>query len=370
MSTTEVPTSPPTPENTPGGSQEPPHFDGKDRARRYEGYDVHDLLSVIDDLEGTRNWASLREKFWIALIFHLILFWFILYGPRYIFHQRVHVVNESALLQHPKQMTYLVTPDNIKPMKPKKPTNVISNKNHVAESPHPTLNKKTIQQLEAMERAGRPVPRTAPHPAERAAIQPAPKPVEQAKSAPPSQQPKPPAQPLPTNARNNTPAPPAAPKPNFNLNNGSPGQQLREMARAAAQPGQFGGAMGENAPSNHPGEQGAVDILSDTMGVNFGPYIERVIWDTKRAWYPIIPEVAQPPLNKQGRVTIRFKILPNGSVAPGSMMLVTPSGDVSLDKAAWAAITYAGYPPLPKHFKGPFLELQFTFLYNEPLNGN
>lgn len=373
MSTTEVPTSAPTPGNTPGTPQgappEPPRLRRGDRTSRYEGYDTDGLLSVIEDLEGSRNWASLREKIWIALIFHLLLLWFILYGPKYIFHQRVRVVNENALLmKHPKSMTYLYTPSNIKPLKPKKPTNVISNKNHTAESPHPTLTKKTIQQLEAMERRGHPAPRPTQRPAERAAIQPAPRPVERAESAAPTRQPKPPARPLSSTAK--MMAAPSAPKPNFNVNNGSPGQQLREMARAAAQPGQYSGAMGPGAPSNHPGEQGAVDILSNTMGVNFGPYLQRVIWDTKRAWYPIIPEVARPPLNKQGAVSIVFKILPNGDVAPGSMKLVTPSGDVSLDKAAWAAITYAGYPPLPKHFKGPYLELRFTFLYNEPLGGN
>ena len=136
------------------------------------------------------------------------------------------------------------------------------------------------------------------------------------------------------------------------------------MARNAARSGQYGGDMGANAPSEHPGEQGAVNILSDTMGVDFGPYIQRVIYDTKKAWYPIIPEVARPPLNKQGKVGIRFKILPDGSIAPGSMRLELPSGDVSLDHAAWGAINYAGYPPLPKNFKGPYLELRFIFLYN------
>ena len=50
------------------------------------------------------------------------------------------------------------------------------------------------------------------------------------------------------------------------------------------------------------------------MGVDFGPYMQRVIADTYRAWLPIIPESARPPLDKQGRVGIRFKIYPDGSV--------------------------------------------------------
>lgn len=343
MPITEVPTSPPPP----GAPPEPPRPKG---ASRYENYDTHDLLSVIEDLEGSRNWVSLREKMWIAIIIHIIVLWFLLYGPKYIFHQRVFVRDNSAL-NHPKDLTYLETPSDIKPMKPK-PTPFISNKNHRAETPKPVEKPKTMRELEAMRPAGPPVPKPAPQPAP-------PKP------APQQTQPKPPAQPLPANAKSQIQAPvPEAPKPNFRNGASTPGQQIQQWAKNAAQPGQYGGDMGAGAPSEHPGERGGVDVLSDTLGVDFGPYIQRVIYDTKKAWYPIIPEVAQPPLNKQGRVGITFKILPNGTVAPHSMHLDSGSGDVSLDKAAWAAINYAGYPPLPKNFKGPYLELRFYFLYN------
>lgn len=354
MPTTEIPTSPPQP----GAPPEPPRYT---RSSRYQDYDTHDLLSVIEELEGIRNWVSLREKLWIAIIIHMIVIWFLIYGPKYIFHQRVFVRDNSALLREKQhQMTYLETPDDLKQVMPKKPTPFISNKNHQAQTPHPTLDQKTIQELEAMRRAGPPVPRPAP-PAE--AQKPAPTPAQP--SPPAAAQPKTPAQPLPANERGQIEAPkPAPPQPKFNNGPSTPGQQIQEMARQAARPGQFGGDMGAGAPSEHPGNQGAVDILSDTMGVDFGPYIQRIIYDTKRAWYPIIPEEAQPPLDKQGIVQIRFKILPNGDVAPGSMVLEGASGDVSLDKAAWGAITSAGYPPLPRDFKGPYLELRFAFLYN------
>jgi outer membrane biosynthesis protein TonB len=354
MPTIEVPTSPPA--NAP---PEPPRLS---KPSRYQDYDTHDLLSVIEELEGSRNWVSLREKLWIAIIIHMIVLWFLLYGPKYIFHQRVFVRDNSALLREKQnQMTYLETPDNIKQLTPKKPTPFISNKNHQAETPHPTLDKKTLEELEAMRRAGPPVPKPAPQPeAQKPAVQAPAQP-----SPPAAQQPRTPAQPLPINQRSQIEAPvPAQPKPNFNTGQATPGQEIQEMARNAERSGRYGGDEGAGLPSEHPGNDGAVDILSDTMGVDFGPYIQRVIYDTKKAWYPIIPEAAQPPLLKQGRVQIRFKIMPDGSVGPGSMHLEGASGDVSLDKAAWAAINYAGYPPLPKNFKGPYLELRFIFLYN------
>jgi TonB family protein len=105
------------------------------------------------------------------------------------------------------------------------------------------------------------------------------------------------------------------------------------------------------------------DILSDTLGVDFGPYMQRVIAATYRSWLPLIPESARPPLNKAGKVGIEFRINPDGSVK--QMVLRYPSGDVALDRAAWGGITGASpYPPLPKEFKGPYLALRFGFYYN------
>ncbi|MFP5227621.1 MAG: cell envelope integrity protein TolA, partial [Acidobacteriota bacterium] len=177
--------------------------------------------------------------------------------------------------------------------------------------------------------------------------------------------PTPPAQPLPQNNQAKLEAPPQAPQPNFRSGSAvNPNEQLQQAMRQAMQGhGQYGGDDGANAPSQHSGMNGGVDVLSDTMGWDYGPYVQRVIWDTERAWWPIIPESARPPLDKQGKVAIRFKIYPDGSVH--DMVLEGPSGDVALDRAAWAGITGASpYPPIPKAFKGPFLELRFYFLYN------
>jgi TonB family protein len=119
-----------------------------------------------------------------------------------------------------------------------------------------------------------------------------------------------------------------------------------------------------NVPQSKQATDG-VEILSDTKGIDFGPYMKQIIAATQRAWLPIIPEPARPPLNKKGKVGIRFKIYPNGAVR--EMVLEYPSGDISLDRAAWGGITGASpYPPLPKEFTGPFLELRFGFYYNQP----
>jgi TonB family protein len=348
MPITEIPNSPP------GATPEPPEAPRFRRASRYEALETHDLLSVIEELEGDRNWAALREKIWIALIIHMVIFWFLFYGPRYIF--RIRVKDPSLVLRdRQKQRTFLdLPPDALKQIRPKNAP-AISDKDRIQQSRRPTLDKKTLEQLQAMRRAGPPAPEKIPAP---------PAPQLPAPAAPQvAQQPTPPAQPLPNNQQSQIEAPmPAPTKPNFPTGPATPGQELQQLARGARS-GQYGGDMGAGAPVQHGGMNGAVDVLSDTMGVDFGPYIQRVILETKRSWYPIIPESARPPLNKQGRVGIRFKILPDGSVK--QMILELPSGDVSLDRAAWAGITGASpYQPLPRDFKGPFLELRFYFLYN------
>jgi TonB family protein len=331
----------------------------KYRRNRYEGLDHTDLLHIIEEIEDNRSWVNLREKLWIALIIHMVVAWYLLYGPKYIYH--VRVVDPSVIMkQRQKDLTFLdLPPDALKEVKPKTPA-PLSDKSRVAETPKPTLDKKTLEELEAMRRAEPPAP--APEPSQQFAAPGAP-----AQPQPQGDQhePTPPAQPLPSNNQAKLEAPPTAPQPNFRSGATNPNDQLQQAMRQAMQGrnGQYGGDSGAGLPSQHSGMNGGVDILSDTMGWDYGPYVQRVVWDTEHAWWPIIPESARPPLDKQGKVMIRFKIFPDGSVK--DMMLEGPSGDVALDRAAWAGITGAApFPPIPRTFKGPFLELRFYFLYN------
>ena len=106
-----------------------------------------------------------------------------------------------------------------------------------------------------------------------------------------------------------------------------------------------------------------MDVLSDTMGVDFGPYLARVLHDVRENWYRIIPESARAPLMKKGKVSIEFAILKNGQVA--GLQIVGTSGDVALDRAAYGGITASKpFPPLPTEFGGQYLALRFHFYYN------
>lgn len=154
-------------------------------------------------------------------------------------------------------------------------------------------------------------------------------------------------------------------RPNFAVSAQNPADQLKnDMQQAMRNHGQ---SSYGNAPSGglsmHPGAgTGAPDILSDTQGVDFSSWLARWHYVTQLTWDPLIPDEVNPPILKAGVVAIRFKVLPNGQVT--DMTLDGRSGDTALDRAAWGAISGSSYPPLPRDFHGPYLELRAYFLYN------
>lgn len=108
-----------------------------------------------------------------------------------------------------------------------------------------------------------------------------------------------------------------------------------------------------------------VEVLSDTQGVDFGPYMAEAVKRVRMNWYNLIPEEAKSPLLKQGNVSIEFVIMPDGRVV--GMVIKEPSGDANLDRAAWGGIKACNpFEPLPRAFQGPYLALRFHFLYNPP----
>jgi TonB family protein len=146
----------------------------------------------------------------------------------------------------------------------------------------------------------------------------------------------------------------------------NPADQLRDAMRSASRnPG--AGASGNFGPSGlarHPGAgSGGVQILSDTQNVDFSGWLQRWHYETERTWDPLIPDEVNPPILKSGQVMIRFKILPNGQLMEPPI-LEGRSGDTALDRAAWGALTGSNYPPLPREFHGPYIELRALFMYN------
>lgn len=147
----------------------------------------------------------------------------------------------------------------------------------------------------------------------------------------------------------------------------TPGEAIQQSLEAAARgrsggPGAGPGDSTLQLQNVHPNfSTEAPLILSDTRGVDFGPYLARVVYNVRRNWYAMIPESAR--LGQKGRVALVFRIVKDGSVP--ELRLVATSGAEPLDRAALASIRASNpFPPLPEEFTGDHLVLQFIFLYN------
>lgn len=318
---------------------------------RYVDYETHELLEKITEYEDERRWQRIREGIWISIIAHFLFFAALYFVPRYVFHQ-TQVIDPIQAIRDRKDLTYLdELPDALKQVQKAKPKL----------KPNETqVDKKTLDALKALEKA-RPKPTPpAPAPEEQARNTPPPAPVQpQPAPAPASNAPTVPSPQIPQEAPRPAPVPA---RPNFSLGSQNPADQLRQALRNS-QGGQSGEARG-GPLAQHPGASGGAEILSDTQGVDFGPWLQKAVRETHRAWDPIIPEEVNPPILKRGECEIVFTVLPNGRVQAGSMMLTGRSGDTALDRAAWGGIVGADYPPLPSEFHGQFLQLRFRFMYN------
>jgi TonB family protein len=326
----------------------------------------HMLLQLEDDLERSR----MREAFWISVVVHLMVVIILAMSPKLFpaMMNGITLTTPEDLLKN-QQMTYLDLPPDVQKALKKAKTNILSDKDRTAESRHPSLDKKTLEELK---RAGPPKMQAPPAPQQQQ------QPAQQARQQAPQQQQQQQqqgqqmAQMQPANPIDNPRMPtPQEGTPKFPTTFGggmSAGSSIAQAARAVAEHRggtTYGGGGGDYGagPGGSARVRGNLEVLSDTQGVDFGPYLERVLQAVRMNWYNIIPEEARPPLLKKGKVAIEFAITKDGKVA--GMTLRLPSGDVALDRAAWGGITAsAPFAPLPNEFHGPYLALRFHFYYN------
>lgn len=334
--------NPETPLTDEGGSRTPVLRGAA--TSRWVDYDTHELLQMISELEDERRWARLREGIWIALLIHIALLLAAFLLPKYVFMPRV--IDPFDAIKQRKDLTYLDLPPDVLRKLQAKPKVAVT-----PEQRQPRIDKKTLEALNKP--APPPPPEVKPEP-----------------TTPPAQPalttPAPKVEPAPQPAE--APRPQAVPaKPNFALGSANPADQLRDAMRGArgAGPGANQLPSGPGQMPMHPGAgSGGVQVLSDTQGVDFSSWLLRWHRETERTWDPLIPDEVNPPIYRKGAVVIRFKVLPNGRIMDGSMVLEGRSGDTGLDRAAWGALTGSNYPPLPHEFHGPYLELRAIFLYN------
>jgi TonB family protein len=332
-------------------------------------YDPQQVPIVLLELQDKLSRSRVREAFWLSVMVHMLAIIAVSTAPHWMpGGYRVNLITPSQMFKNQDQTFLALPPDLQKPtVKPK--TDVLSDKDRIASSRHPELNRRDLKRMIDAARPGPPQPSqqtasSAPPPPP-AAQQPNPA-DQRGQSGPqfPQQNQVAKLETLPPGggSRSNNPFSAAM----------SPGSAIEQAARATANGRGVGsgtgagGDFGSGARSNA-NVQSGLEILSDTQGVDFGPYLERVVFMVRRNWYNVIPEAAMPPILKKGKVSIEFAITRDGKVA--GMRLISASGDVSLDRAAWGGITASNpFPPLPTQFTGQYLALRFHFFYNPGRN--
>jgi TonB family protein len=337
-------------------------YDARDWETAYRDLDAHVphlLIQLQDDLARSRK----REAFWISVIVHLVVImvlWNLNLIQKYIPWHRAVVVALNS--DRDKNVTFLTLPPDAQKVTRKPNTSIQSDKDRIAMSRHPELDPKELRKLISPP-AGAPGmsgPKAAPAPSQPPVMAQNQAAAQQTQAAPRTQ---------PEN--NQTAQLQVPPRPNnsnvFSKYAGgmTAGQSIQQATQAAAanraaggggQEGDFG--LGTGAKGR---QFGALDILSDTQGVDFGPYLQRVLEDVRENWYRMIPESAR--MGKKGKLAIEFAITRDGQIA--DMQLRATSNDSALDRAAWGGITASNpFPPLPSEFNGPYLALRFRFYYN------
>ena|SRR5271165_5942208 len=335
-------------------------YDQSDWETAYRDLDdrvPHLLIQLQDDLERSR-W---REAIYISIIVHMVLgifLWKFDLIEKYVGWHTAVVVPVDA---KDKNVTFLTLPPDAQELA-RKPTNVMSDKDRTSMSQHPDVNARRI----VTPPPGAPGMRGPRSP------QPAPAPPQAMAQNPPSTQPQQQqSAPRPQfQTDQNQQAllqPPTRPNPASVFNKYAAGQnagdaiQQATEAVAARRGGGGGDEGGFGLDRGARGRQyGNLEILSDTQGVDFGPYLQRILEDVRQNWYRLIPESAEM---KKGKLALEFAIMKDGHVQ--ALRVVVPSGDVSLDRPAYGSITASDpFPPLPSNFTGPYLELRFRFYYN------
>ncbi|HET8890879.1 MAG TPA: TonB family protein [Candidatus Angelobacter sp.] len=316
---------------------------------------LHLLTADLPEEEDVVSSYRRREAAWISLITHALIIALLILIPKWSFNRPVIVP-----IHEKQETTFIPLPDDLLKVKPPK-TDVISDKNRIAQTRTPTVDKETLRKLIDARNPGPPQPSAAPPPGQQAMQQnPA------TAQAPVPEVQKPPQ----TTAQLQAPAPAAPKKSPFAI--ASPGASVSQAIQSVAEghgaaTTEFGG--GEYGSGIRPkvDTRGGLEIMSDTMGVDFGPYMKRLRYTVQSHWDPLIPESALPPIMRKGVVVVEFSITKDGRVM--GMKLISGSGDVSLDRAAWAAITDAiPLPNLPKDFAGDYLQIRARFYYNPDKN--
>jgi outer membrane biosynthesis protein TonB len=285
----------------------------------------------------------------LSVIVHIGLILFLISIPKLF---PPHIPTQEEIARAQEQLTYVLPPEE--PPAPPAPP-----------APKMRITPKTLKKIAPP--VEQPTPQPTPTPAPEAA-----RPTPELPEAP-KPQPAAPSQPnQPSEIIPIKPQPQSQSKLNLGLPSVTPGKAIQDQLSDAIRHNsgggiqQFPGSGGPAGPGG-PGMQGAVQILTDTQGVDFSSYIQRLLATLRRNWYAVMPESAN--LGDKGMVFTTFQINKDGSIPSPDPTLERTSGKEPLDNAAMSAIHASNpFEPLPSQFKGDNIRLRIVFLYNLPMD--
>jgi TonB family protein len=374
MPVTQIPSRDPLPrDQTPRDPDQPEQrdlFEAQHWEAAYRSFNPDDVPHLLIQLQDDLSRSRKREALWLSVILHLLVI-ILLWNTEKLMGLLPHRTLDLAMRADngSKDATFLELPPDQQKLSRRPNAKALSDKDRIATSKAPQPNREELKKLLQSPHPGPPgqhvqAPPAQAQPPQNQSAQTQQPPAPQQNT--PQQGFTPPAQ-SDQPAQLQTPPQPTRPMPNFNTQM-TPGDQIAQAEQAAAESrGHYGsGSAGDYGLT--PGHSGAkamdqAEILTDTMGVDFGPYLQRVVAIVRQNWYNLMPPSVYPPIRKQGKLALEFVILKNGDES--SLALRTSSGDVALDRAAWASITASTpFPPLPKEFPGQLLGLRFYYFYN------
>jgi TonB family protein len=292
-----------------------------------------------------------------SVVFHILLVLVLFFSPK-LFGPHVLTKEEEEIGR--RQMTVLLPPGALESLKP---------------TPAPAPHAAVRVDPRVINKIAPPAP-TPPQP------QPAPEAPRRELPSAPTPQPnvaavQPPPNPSPS--RGDLPKPavklenPDMPVPEKGLilpkTGGSAGDLIRDAARstkpnAPIAMGGGGGPIRSGGGGHGKGQAGAgIEMLTDPQGVDFNDYLRRIYYIVRGNWYAVMPPSVD--LGDQGVVSLHVKIMRDGSVPDPEPVMLYGSGKEPLDRAAVSSIRASNpFPPLPAQFKGPYIEVRYTYYYN------
>jgi len=156
MSITEIPPRNPVPVAQPPTAPGSDLYDASSWETAY--LEMHDVPALLIQLQDDLSRSRQREAFWISVVVHLAIVILVVNSTRLegLMHRRsVILVNPQDLMKQ-KELTYLELPPDEQKLTKRPDTNKISDKDRMATSKAPQLDRKELKKILDSARPGAP----------------------------------------------------------------------------------------------------------------------------------------------------------------------------------------------------------------------